>query len=62
MLLREDVRLVVELSEGDMVGPGLLRLLSAKSNTLGRFLVANAPHYSMTCLHGCHENSLLAHQ
>ena len=23
MLLREDVRLVVELSEGDVVGPGL---------------------------------------
>ena len=43
MLLREDVRLVVELSEGDMVGPGLLRLLSAKSNTLGDFLL-QMPH------------------
>ena len=27
MLLREDVRLVVELSEGDMVGPGLSQRL-----------------------------------
>ena len=27
MLLREDVRLVVELSEGDVVGPGLSQRL-----------------------------------
>ena len=47
LLLRADVRLVVGLSEGDVVGPGLLRLLSAKRNALGRFPVANAPHYSM---------------
>ena len=47
LLLQADVRLVVGLSEGDVVGPGLLRLLSAKRNALGRSPVANAPHYSM---------------
>ena len=50
LLLQADVRLVVGLSEGDVVGPGLLCLLSAKRNTLGRFSVANAPHYSMCCV------------
>ena len=47
LLLRADIRLVVGLSEGDVVGPGLLRLLSAKRNALGRFPVANAQQYSM---------------